>query len=110
MKLLNLTNTVIDDFFLQEMAEISRMKLKSLSITFNGCINNKKFGLLPLIRSQTEMEKFDISESPAVEETILIEICKYMKKLKDLNLKKCVHVTNYCIRELSKLPELEVNK
>lgn len=108
MKLLNFSNTVLDDFFLQQISEIPKLKLRSLSITFNGCINNKKFGLLPLIRSQTEMEHFDISDSPAVEETVLIEICKHMKKLKDLNLKKCVHITNYCIRELVKLPHLEV--
>ena len=110
IKLLNFTHTITDDFFLQQLSEIRKLKLRSLSLTYNGSIADKKFGLLPLIASQTSLEYLDISESPAVEETILVEICKHLTKLKYLNLRKCCHVTDYCVREIVKLENLEVSE
>lgn len=108
IKLLNLRQTLIDDFFLQQLSEVSKLKLKSLAITFNGSTNNNKFGIVPLVQSQTELESLDLQDSPAVEETLMMEISKHLKKLRSLNLKKCSHVTDYCIREISKLEHLEV--
>lgn len=108
IKLLNLRQTLIDDFFLQQLSEVKCLKLRSLAITFNGSTNNNKFGIIPLIHSQPEIESLDLQESPAVEETLMMEICKNLKKLRNLNLRKCSHVTNYCLREIVKLEELEV--
>jgi F-box/leucine-rich repeat protein 9 len=108
IKSINLRQTLTDDFFLQQLSEIKCLKLKSLSITYNGSTNNRKFGIIPLINSQPELEEFDIQESPAVEETVMMEICKVMKNLRKLNLRKCSHVTDYCLRELVKLDNLEV--
>lgn len=108
IKSINLRQTLIDDFFLQQLAEVKCLKLKSLAITFNGATNNRKYGIIPLINAQTELEELDLQESPAIEETVMVEICKVMKNLRKLNLRKCTHVTDYCLRELSKLEHLEV--
>lgn len=70
-------------------------------------MNNDKFGLIPFLRAQTELEDLNISESPAVEENILMEICTNLKKLKRLNLRKCSHVTDYSLIPLSKCEFLE---
>lgn len=108
IKLLNLRHTLTDDFFLQQLSEVKCLKLKSLAITFNGSTTNRKFGIIPLVISQPELECLDIQESPAVEETLMAEICKVMKNLKSINLRKCTHVTDYCLRELSHAEKLEV--
>lgn len=76
-------------------------------MTFNGSVNNPKYGLIPLLRAQTEIEDLNLSESPAVEENILMEICNNLKNLKRLNLRKCSHVTDYSILPLSKSAFLE---
>lgn len=107
IKSINLRHTATDDFFLQQLSEVKCLKLKSLAITFNGNTSNRKFGIIPLINSQEEMEELDMQESPAVEETVLFEICKVMKNLRRLNLRRCTHVTDYCIRELVKSDHLE---
>jgi F-box and leucine-rich repeat protein 9 len=93
---------------LQQLSEVRCLKLKSLAITFNGSTNNRKFGIIPLINAQNELESLDIQESPAVEENLMTEICKVLKDLKVLNLRKCSHVTDYCLREISKVEHLEV--
>lgn len=108
IKLINLRHTPTDDFFLQQLSEVKCLKLKSLAITFNGSVNNRKFGIIPLINAQPELECLDLQESPAVEETLMAEICKVLKNLRNINLKKCTHVTDYCLRELSKVEHLEV--
>lgn len=108
IKLLNLRQTVIDDYFLQQLSEVKCLKLKSFAITFNGTVTNKKHGIIPLIQSQTELEDLDLQDSPAIEETVMTEICKNLKKLRKLNLRKCTHVTDYCVRELVKCENLEV--
>lgn len=108
IKLLNLSHTTIDDMFLQQLAEIGDLKLRSLSLTFNGNISNKSYGLIPFLTNQTEMEELTFVESPAIEETILIIVGKYMRNMKSLCLEKCCNITNYCIREVSKLVDLRV--
>lgn len=108
IKSINLRQTLTDDFFLQNLSEVRCLKLKSLAITFNGSTTNRKFGIIPLINSQPELESLDLQESPAIEETVMIEICKVLKKLRKLNLRKCSHVTDYCLREIVKLENLEV--
>lgn len=108
IKLLNLRCTLTDDFFLQQLSEVTCLKLTCLAITFNGSTNNHKFGIVPLIHSQDELESLDLQESPAVEESLMTEICKTLKNLKNLNLRKCSHVTDYCLRELLKVESLEV--
>lgn len=107
IKLINLRQTLTDDYFLQQLSEVRGLKLESLAITFNGSTNNRKFGIIPLIISQPTIEELDIQDSPAVEENVMIEICKVFKKLRRLNLRKCSHVTDYCLRELSKSEYLE---
>lgn len=107
IKSLNLTHTQTDDYFLQQLSEIKHLKLKSFSLTFNGCVTNNKYGLIPLLRAQDELESLNISESPAVEEIILMEICTNLKFLKRLFLRKCTHVTDYSLVPLSKLEYLE---
>ncbi|KAG5667646.1 hypothetical protein PVAND_015620 [Polypedilum vanderplanki] len=106
IKLLNLAHTPTDDFFLQQLSEVNKLKLKSLSLTFNGCVTNSKFGLIPLLRKQDEIEDLNLSESPAVEEIILMEICTNLKNLKRLYLKKCSHVTDYSLVPVSKCENL----
>lgn len=108
VKLINMRQTLADDFFLNQLSEVSCLKLKSLAITFNGSSNNRKFGIIPLINAQKELEEFDLQESPAVEEMFMMEMCKVMKSLKVLNLRKCSHVTDVCLREVSKLESLEI--
>jgi hypothetical protein len=107
IKLLNFTGTVTDDFFLQQLAEVEILNLRSLSLTFNGSLGDKKYGIMPLFASQPDIEYLDLCESPAVEETLMIHICKHMKKIRTLKLKKCTNITDYCIREISKLVDLE---
>ncbi|CRK90144.1 CLUMA_CG003860, isoform A [Clunio marinus] len=107
VKLINLRQTEIDDFFLQALSEVKRLKLTSLSITFNGATNNRKFGIIPLINSQNLLEELDIQDSSAVEENVLMELSKVCKKLRRLNLRKCAHITDYCLREIVKLNHLE---
>lgn len=107
IKLLNFTHTQTDDYFLQQLSEVRCLKLKSLSLTFNGCVTNQKYGLIPLLRAQNELEELNIAESPAVEETVLMEICTHLKHLKRLNLRKCSHVTDYSLVPLSKCENLE---
>lgn len=108
IKLLNLRQTVIDDYFLQQLSEVRCLKLKSLAFTFNGSTSNRKFGIIPLINSQIELEELDLQDSPAIEENVMIEICKVLKRLRKLVLRKCSHVTDYCLREVSKLAHLEL--
>lgn len=107
IKLINLRQTQTDDYFLHQLSQVRCLKLKSLAITFNGCTSNRKFGIIPLINSQDELETLDIQESPAVEESLMAEICKNLKNLRNLNLRKCTHVTDYCLRELCKCEHLE---
>lgn len=106
IKLLNFSNTITDDYFLNQLSEVRFLKLKSLNLTFNGSLD-KKEGIMPLFAVQNEMEHLDLTESPAVEETLCIHIAKNMKNLKTLILRKCHNITDYCIREVSKLVELE---
>lgn len=108
IKVINLRQTVIDDYFLQQLSEVRCLELKSLAITFNGAVSNRKHGIIPLIQSQTSLEELDLQDSPAVEETVMIEICKNLRDLRKLVLRKCSHVTDYCLREVAKLDHLEV--
>jgi F-box and leucine-rich repeat protein 9 len=108
IKSINLRQTLTDDFFLNQLSEVKCLKLKSLAITFNGSTNNRKYGIIPLINAQSGLEEFDLQDSPAVEETVMIEICKVMKNMRKLWLRRCTHVTDYCLREIAKLEFLEV--
>lgn len=108
IKSINLRKTIIDDYFLQQLSEVKCLKLKSFAITFNGCTTNKTFGIIPFIQSQPEIESLDLQESPAIEENVMIEVGKNLKNLKNLYLRKCTHVTDYCLREISKHEHLEI--
>ncbi|KAL7021196.1 hypothetical protein ACKWTF_011794 [Chironomus riparius] len=107
IKAINLTHTLTDDYFLQQLSEVKCLKLKSLSFTFNGCVTNNKFGLIPLLRAQNELEMLNLSESPAVEETILMEISTNLKHIRRLILRKCSHVTDYSLVPISRCEYLE---
>lgn len=107
IKLINLRQTPTDDYFLDKLSQVRCLKLKALALTFNGSTTNKKYGIIPLLRAQDELEELDLQESPAVEESLAIEIAKNLKRLKRINLRKCSHVTDYCLREFSKLENLE---
>lgn len=107
IKAINLTHTQTDDYFLQQLSEVKCLKLKSLSLTFNGSVTNNKYGIIPLLRAQNELEMLNLSESPAVEETILMEISTYLKNIKRLILRKCSHVTDYSLVPISRCENLE---
>jgi F-box/leucine-rich repeat protein 9 len=106
IKKLYLHHTQTDDFFLQQLSEVKCMRLTALSLTFNGCVTNPKYGLINLLHVQNGIEELHLAES-YVEENVLMEISKSLKNLRVLNLRKCSHVTDYSLIPLSKCEFLE---
>jgi hypothetical protein len=109
-ELLNFSNTVTDDLFLTRLSEIDNLKLRELSLTFNGCSKNSTFGFPCLIRAQSSLEALDLTTSNSVNDYILSEIVKHMTQLKKLILKKCHNITDIGVRGIVKLRMLEVGR
>lgn len=105
---LYLNDTITDDLFLTRLSEIMNLKLRKLSLTFNGCSKNFSFGFPCLIRSQHYLEYLDLSSSNSLNDNILTLIVKWMKSLKHLILKKNHNLTDIGVREIQKLSKLQV--
>lgn len=108
IKALNFSNTTTDDFFLDTLGRIENLQLKELHLTFMGSTKNPFFGLPVLIRSQTYLEKIDLTASPCANDLLVYLITKHMANMKILSLKKCHNLTDNGVREIEKLKFLEV--
>lgn len=111
IKKLNLLNTQMDDMFLEKLANVRDLKLEELRLTFNGVIStlpNKKCGILELLRTQKDLKVLDLMDSKGLSNLCLMEICKHMKNLKVLILKRCWLINDCGLKEVSKLLQLEV--
>lgn len=111
IKTLNLINTVIDDMFLEGLAKIESLELSELRLTFNGTIGaDNKSPLILLLRNQPNLEVLDFTESRGLTNLCVMEICKNLKKIKQLILNKCWMVNDAGVKEVSRLENLEVLK
>lgn len=109
IKTLNLANTHTDEFFLLKLAEIKKLKLEELRFTFNGVVSTLgKSGVVTLLRSQTEVKTLDVTDSKGLSNYCLLEICRFMTKLKKLILNKCWLINDCGLKEVSRLDNLEV--
>lgn len=109
IKILNLVNTLTDDMFLEKMSKIDDLKLVEFHLTFNGLVSpDLKSGIIMLIRKQVDLEILDLTDSKGLTNFCLMEICRYMKRLKKLILNKCWMVNDVGLREVNKLLHLEV--
>lgn len=111
IKKLNLLNTQTDDLFLEKLANIRELKLEELRLSFNGVIStlpNKKCGILELLRKQKDLKVLDLMDSKGLSNLCLTEICKHMKDLKVLILKRCWLINDCGLKEVGKLLQLEV--
>lgn len=104
IKKLNLLNTQTDDIFLEKLSDIETLKLDELRLSFNGTISilpNKKCGILELLRRQKFLTVLDLMDSKGLSNLCLMEICKHMKDLKVLSLKRCWQINDVGLREVS---------
>jgi hypothetical protein len=110
IKQLNLVNTPTDDLFLEKLANIKDLELNELHLTFNGTIgiNQNKSGIVMLLRKQKNLEFLDLTDSRGLTNFCLMEICRTMKGLKKLVLKKCWMINDCGLKEVNKLLHLEV--
>lgn len=108
IKALNFSNTTTDDLFLDTLGRIENLQLKELHLTFMGSTKNPLYGLPVLIRSQTYLEKIDLTASPCANDMLVYLITKHMPNIRILSLKKCHNLTDNGVREIEKLKILEV--
>lgn len=111
IKKLNLLNTQTDDMFLEKLSAIEALKLDELRLSFNGVIStlpNKKCGMLDLLRRQKSLTMLDLMDSKGLSNLCLMEICKHLKDLRVLILKRCWLINDVGLREVEKLLHLEV--
>lgn len=109
IKSLNFANTVTDDYFLDNLAQVQNLELLELHLTFMGSTKNSNFGITCLIASQPSLEYFDLTDSPSVNDYVVTEITKCMPNLKKLQLKKCHNLTNHGVKQIAKLIHLQVS-
>lgn len=111
IKKLNLLNTQTDEIFLEKLSDIETLTLDELRLSFNGTIStlpNKKCGILELLRRQKYLSVLDLMDSKGLSNLCLMEICKHIKDLKVLILKRCWLINDVGLREVGRLLKLEV--
>lgn len=133
IKSLNFANTVTDDFFLDNLGRIDNLDLRRLHLTFMGSTKNPNYGLPVLIKSQSNLEYFDLTASPNLNDIVVRLITTHMTNMqvlifhcyyvaiygrlvcifffiimKVLLLKKCHNLTDHGVREIAKLSQLKV--
>lgn len=110
IKSLNLLNTYTDDLFLEQLATIKDFELDELHISFNGTIsaNFHKAGIIMLFRNQKKLKILNLTDSKGLTNLCLTEICNNMKSLKKLMLNRCWMINDIGMKDVCRLPLLEV--
>lgn len=111
IKKLNLLNTQTDDLFLEKLSVNDTLSLDELRLSFNGVISmipNKKCGVMDLFKRQKGLKVLDLTDSKALSNNCLMEICKNMDNLEVLILKRCWLINDVGLGEIKKLQKLEV--
>ncbi|XP_015591019.1 F-box/LRR-repeat protein 4 isoform X2 [Cephus cinctus] len=111
LKHLNFGCTLIDGTALASLSTLKDLKLESLKL--HACEQLTYTGIRTLLEHQTTLRVLDVSFCTRVTDISLICICKSLKNLEVLNIRRCRAVTAHGIREirnLEKLKELDISE
>ncbi|XP_058459433.1 F-box and leucine-rich repeat protein 13-like [Malaya genurostris] len=100
-------DTPIDNLFLRNLAEIKKLRLKSLSMLVCDRIPSTDAGILDLILLQTSLTYLDLTRSLALNDFCLIQISNCMPFLETLILNRCWMITDYGISSIKQLTKLK---
>lgn len=108
IKVLNISNTQVDEIFLNKLADVKSLRLHELRFTFNGVVSTTgRSGVVELLRNQRKVQILDVSDSKGLSNYCLMEICRNMTELRKLILTKCWLINDAGLREVNRLPNLE---
>ena len=82
-----LESCYIDDKFLQSLARVKNLKLKTFYL--KKCENFTDFGLRRFFEIQNKIIDLDLSGNDFLTNKILYEICFYLPKIKSFNIRSC---------------------
>lgn len=105
LKHLNFGHTLIDSARLATLSALEGLKLRSLIL--EDCYQLRLTGIKELARHQTCLKVLDISFCSGLTDSSLICICRYLKKLEVLGMKKCEAITDFGIWHISLLQDLK---
>lgn len=109
IKVLNISNTQVDEIFLNKLADVKRLRLHELRFTFNGVVATiGRSGVVELLRNQRDVKVLDVSDSKSLSNYCLTEICRNMSDLRKLIIARCWMINDAGLREVNSLPNLEV--
>ncbi|CAO1355698.1 unnamed protein product [Diamesa serratosioi] len=106
IKELNFNSTLIDGNTLIMLSEVKNLKLDALHL--RSCDQLTNDGIISLINVQTNLQHLDFTYSVRLTDQSLIQICKVLKNLKVLKLRRCRALTDLGVKNLIDLPHLQV--
>lgn len=105
LKCLDFSKTLIDSASLTVLAETDGLHLERLVL--RSCDQLTNSGISALVKVQTSLTELDLSASVRLTDPSVLEICRSLKQLKVLRLRKCRALTDLGIRQLRSLRQLE---
>lgn len=106
IKCLNFSTTLIDGSALDQLADIKNLNLKILHL--RSCDQLTNSGLISFVQRQNNLIELDLSVSVRLTDPVLIEICKSLKNLQILKLRRCRAITDIGVREIFQLKMLKI--
>lgn len=111
IKQINFSKTLIDGKALTEIAQISKLQLEELILSYCEQLSNS--GMLAIAQYQTELQVLNLSYCSRITDRTLIVVCKSLNNIRSLCLRNCRAITNLGvveIRKLTNLQELDLSK
>lgn len=105
MTSLDFSHTLIDSTGVTALAGIEKLRLEKLSL--RACDQLTNSGIFALVKAQPNLIELNLSGSIRLTDPSLIEICRSLKQLKILKVRRCRALTDLGIMELPMLPQLE---
>lgn len=106
LKELNFSGTLLDGAALVKLTEVDSLRIERMHM--RHCDQLTNVGICTFVQQQCELTELDLSMTVRLTDPSLIEICRCLRKLKVLRLRRCRAITDLSVKEIHQLKCLQV--
>lgn len=104
LKHLDFSHTLIDGTALATISKLEELRLETLKL--QNCNQLTITGIRTLTQNQIHLKLLDISFCIRITDVSLVIICKHLRQLESLNIRRCRAVTDFGIQQIQSLRNL----